>query len=96
MRHLIGQLRGSEAGAVLDVDGVDVRIGPEREGHVKRVAAVRPAGGLIIERVVNAVDLLLDRLRHRGFDHLGVRTWIICRQRDLRRHDFGKLRDRYR
>ena len=86
----------ARAGAVLHVDGVDVRIGAEREGDIERVAAVGAAGGLVIERVVDAVDLLFDRLRDRGLDRLGVGARIIRRQRDLRRHDVGKLRDRDR
>ena len=94
MRHLVGQLRDGEAGAVLHVDGVDVRIGAERKGHVERVAAVGAAGGLVVDRIVDAVDLLLDRLRHRGLDHFGVGAGIVRGQRDLRRHDFRKLRDR--
>jgi hypothetical protein len=45
-------------------------IGAEREGHGEGIAAVGPAGGLIVERIVDAVDLLLDRPRHRVLDHL--------------------------
>jgi hypothetical protein len=95
-RHLLRQLRRGETGIVLHIDGVDVRVGAQREGHVECVAAVGPAGGLIIERIVNAVDLLLDRLRHRGLDHFGIRAWIGRGQRDLRRHDIRELRDRNR
>ena len=73
-----GQLRRGEAGAVLHVDGVDVRIGAEREGDGEGVAAVGAAGGLIVEHVVDAVDLLLDRLRDRGLDHLGVGARDRC------------------
>ncbi len=63
-RDLRRQLRDGEAGAVLHVNGVDVGIRAQPEGHRQDVATVRGAGGLIIERVVDAVDLLLDRLRH--------------------------------
>jgi hypothetical protein len=45
-------------------------IGAEREGHGEGIASVGPAGGLIVERIVDAVDLLLDRPRHRVLDHL--------------------------
>ena len=96
MRDLLGKLRRGEAGAVLHVDGVDVRIGAQRERDVEGVAAVGAARGLIIERVVDAVDLLLDRLRDRGLDHFGVRAWVARGQRDLWRHDIRKLRDRDR
>ena len=78
MRDFLGKLRRGEAGAVLHVDGVDVRIGAQRERDVEGVAAVGTAGGLIVERIVDAVDLLLDRLRD-------------C---DLRRHDIRELGDR--
>src|SRR5262249_30960618 len=84
------------ARTVLHVDGVDVRIGAEREGDGEEVAAVRAAGRLVVERVVDAVDLLLDRLRHRGLDHLGIGARIRGVEPDLRRHDVGELRDRYR
>ena len=47
-RYLLRKQRHCEAGAVLHVDGVDVRIGAERESHVEGVAAVGAAGGLII------------------------------------------------
>ncbi len=93
-RHLRGQLRRGETGAVLHVDGVDVGIGAEREGHVEGVAAVGTAGGLIIQRVVDAVDLLLDRLRHRGLDHFGIGARVGRGQRHLRRHDVRELCDR--
>ena len=96
MRHLVGELRRGEARAILHIDGVDVRIGAQREGHVQRVAAVRAAGRLVVDRVVDAVDLLLDGLGDRGLDRFGVGAGIIRGQRDLRRHDFGKLRDRDR
>ena len=95
-RDLRGQLRHREARAILYVDGVDVRVGAERESHGKIVATVRAARRLIVERVVDAVDLLLDRLRHRGLDHFGIGAGIICGERDLWRHDFRELRDRNR
>ena len=95
-RHLLGQLRRGKTGAVLHIDGIDVRIGAQCEGHVEGVAAVGTAGGLIIERVVDAVDLLLDWLRHRGLDHFGIGAWIGRGQRNLRRHDIRELRDRNR
>ncbi len=94
--HLVRQLRNGEAGAVLHIDGVDVGIGAERESDVERVAAVGAARRLVVERVIDAVDLLLDRLRHRGLDHFGVGAGIVGGQRHLRRHDIGKLRDRDR
>ena len=95
-RDFLGKLRRGEAGAVLHVDGVDVGIGAQRERDVEGVAAVGTAGGLIVERVVDAVDLLLDRLRDRGLDHFGVGARVVRGQRDLRRHDVRELGDRNR
>src|SRR5262249_16005801 len=80
-------------GAILHVDGVDVGIRAQPEGHRQDVAAVGGAGGLIIERVVDAVDLLLDRLRHSRFDHLGIGARIAGVERNLRRGGVWKLCD---
>jgi hypothetical protein len=94
MRHFRGQQRLGETGAVLHVHGVDVGVGAERKGDGQGVAAVGTADGLIIERIVDAVDLLLDGLRHRGLDQFGIGARIVGGQLDLGRHDIGKLRDR--
>ena len=93
-RDFLRQLRGGEAHPVLHVDRVDVGIGAERKGHGEVVAAVGAAGGLIIERAVDAVDLLLDGLRYGRFHHLRIGAGIVCLHRHLRRHDVGELRDR--
>ena len=87
------QLRLRQRRAVLHVDRVDVGIGAERESDVERVGAVGAAGRLVVDRVVDAVDLRLDRLRDGGLDEFGVGAGIVRRQRHLRRHDVGKLRD---
>ena len=92
--HLLRQQRRRELGPVLDIDRVDIRIGAEREGDGQRVAAVGAAGRLVIERIVDAVDLLLDRLGDGRLDGFRIGAGIERRQRDLRRHDVGKLRDR--
>ena len=94
--YLVRQLRNGEAGAILHIDRVDVGIGTERKSDVKGVAAVGAARRLVIERIIDAIDLLFDRLRHRRLDHFGVGAGIIRGERDLRRHDIGKLRDRNR
>ncbi len=93
--HLLGKLRLGERRAVLHVNGVNVGIGAERERDVERIAAIRAAGRLIIERVVDAVDLLLDWLRDRGLYDFGVCAGIVGRERHLRRYDVGELRNRY-
>src|SRR5262249_36933350 len=95
-RDLSRQLRNGETGAVLHVDGVDVGIRAQREGHRQDVTTIRGAGGLVIERVVDAVDLLLDRLRHGRFDHLGIGARIARVECNLRRYDVRELRDRDR
>jgi hypothetical protein len=67
--------------------GVIVRIDAQREGHVEGVAAVATAGGLIIERIIDTVDLLLDRVRRHGLDHFGIGVRLGREQRYLRRHN---------
>jgi hypothetical protein len=94
--HLLRQLGHGEARTVLHVDSVNVRVGAQRKRHGEDVAAIGPAGGLIIECIVDAVDLLFDGLGDRGFDHFGIGTRISRVERYLRRHDIGKLRDRDR
>ncbi len=94
--HLLRQQRGGELGPVLDIDRVDVGVGAEREGDVQGVAAVGAAGGLVVERVVDAIDLLLDGLRDGRLDRLRIGTGVERRQRDLRRHDVRELRHRDR
>src|SRR5262249_54054676 len=79
---------------VLDIDGVDVRVGPQREGHVQGVASVRAASRLIIERIVDTIDLLLDWLSYRGLHHFGVGARIGRRKRYLWWHNIWKLRGR--
>ena len=95
-RHFLRQLRDGEARAVLHIDGIDVRIGAQCEGDGQVVAAVGTAGRLIVERIVDAVDLLLDRLRHRRLDDFGIGTGISRGEGYLWRHDVGELRDRNR
>ena len=90
------QLRLGEIDPVLDVDRVDVGIGAEREGDGERVAAVGADGRLHVEHVVDAVDLLLDRLGDRLLDHLGAGPGIAPGHLHLRRHDVGKLGERDR
>ena len=72
-------MRLRQIDAVLHLDGVDVGVGADREGDVERVAAVVAAGRLHVDHVVDADDARLDRLRHRGFDHLGAGARIVGR-----------------
>ena len=93
--HLLRQQGRGELGPVLHVYRVDIRIGAERKGDRQRVAAVGAARRLVIERIIDAVDLLLDRLRDGRLDDLRIGPGVKRRQRHLRRHDIRELRDRY-
>src|SRR5262249_53760217 len=94
VRDLSWQLRNGKTREILYVDRVDVGIGAQRKSHVERVASIRSAGRLVVESIVDAVDLFLDRLRHRRFDDFCVSTWIVGGQGYLWRDDIGKLSDR--
>ena len=69
--HLGRQLRQRGLNAVVDVDGVDVGIGAERERNGERVAAVVAAGRLHVQHLVDADHLRLERLGDAGLHHLG-------------------------
>ena len=94
LANVLGQLGQGDLDPVVDVDGVDVRIGAEFERPGERVAAVVAADALHVDHLVDAHDLRLDGLGDRGFHHLGRGAGIGRRHRDLRRHDVGVLRDR--
>ena len=93
---LLGQLRQRQRDPVLHVDCVDVGIGADGEADRQGVAAVVARGRLHVERLVDAHDLGLDRLRHGLLDHRGASARIACGDLHLRRHDVGELRDRQR
>ena len=66
-----------ELGTVLHIHGIDVGIGAEREGDGERVAAVPnsiPTGR--VEHIVDAGDLLFDRLGDRLLQDLGISLGI--------------------
>jgi hypothetical protein len=92
--HFFRQQRLGQRDTVLHVDGVDVGIGAEGEGHRQRVAAVGRRGRLHVEHVGDADHLLLDRLRDRLLDHLGVGAGIGAGDVDLGGDEVGKLRER--
>ena len=54
---VLGQLRHRQLHPVVDVDGVDVRVGADGETDGERVAAVIAGGRLHVERLVDAHDL---------------------------------------
>ena len=93
---LLGQLRHGQGDAVLHVDRVDVGVGADLEADGQRVAAVVARGRLHVERLVDAHDLRLDRLRHGLLDHGGPGARVARGDLHLRRHDVGELRDRQR
>ena len=92
--HLHGQLRFSQSDPVLGLDGVEIGIGADREGHGERIAAVVAAGRLHVEHAVDADDARLQSAAPRWLRHLGAGARIVAGDRDLRRHDVGELRDR--
>ena len=91
---VLRQLGQCDLNAIVDVDGVDVRIGSELERAGERVAAVIPADALHVDQLVDTDYLRLDRLGNGGIDDLGGCAGIIGRHRDLRRHDIGILSHR--
>ena len=80
--------------AVLDEHLGEVEVGADLEGHRERVAAVPGAVGLHVEHLLDAVDLLLDRQRHRLDQRLRARARIGRRDLDGGRRDRRILRDR--
>ena len=80
--------------AVLDVDGSDIERIADIEGDGDgRRAVVRARRGHV-GHALDAVDLLLERRRHRIGDDLRAGAGIIGADDDLRRRDLGELRDR--
>ena len=62
------QLRERLIDPVGDIDGVEVGVATDLEGHVEGVTAVAARGRLHIDHVVDAVDLGFDDLRDAFFD----------------------------
>src|SRR2546430_12008003 len=90
----IGRENGDRDGdAILDQHLRGIEIGAELKGDAQRHVAVARALRRHVEHVLNAVDLLLDRRRHRFRYHLRVGTGIIGRDLDGRRRDVGILRN---
>src|SRR5712691_8497161 len=92
--YLLGQARLGLRDAVLYLLLCEVRIGAELEGDGQCHAAV--GGGLArhVQHALDAVDLLLERRRHRLGDDLRVRAGIVGGDDDRRRHYLRVLRDR--
>ena len=92
--HLGGQAGESGLHAVVDVDGVDVGVGAKLERDAKAVAAIVGAVRFHVDHAVDADDLRFQRLRDGLLDDGGGGARIAGRDRHLRRHDVGELRQR--
>ena len=88
------QRRGRLVDAVLYVDRGDIERIADVEGDGDRRRAVVRARRGHVGHALDAVDLLLERRRHRVGDDLRARAGIIGADHDLRRRDLGELRDR--
>src|SRR3546814_10562786 len=83
---ILRHLRLGQADAVLHVDGIDVRIGTDGEGHRQRIAAVVAARRLHVEHPVDAVHLGFDGLGDRRLDDAGAGARIPGRDQIGRAH----------
>ena len=92
--HRLRQGRQRARDTVLHQDLRGIEIGADLEGHGERVGAVAGAGRLHVDHVLDAVDLLLDRQRHRIHHRARAGAGIARRHLHGRRHDVGILRDR--
>ena len=90
----LGQARLGERNAVLDQHLRRIEIGAELEGDGDRHPPVAGRLRRLVEHVVDAVDLLLDRRGDRVGDGLGRRARIGGADRHRRRDDVRELRDR--
>ena len=92
--HRLRQRRQRGGHPVLHQDLRGIEIGADLECHRERVAAVAGARRLHVDHVLDAVDLLLDRQRHRIHERARAGAGIARRHLHGRRHDVGILRDR--
>src|SRR6516165_3606802 len=92
--HLRRQVGQRHLDAIIDVDGVDIRIGTQFERSRKSVTAVVAARALHVNHLVNADDLRLDDLRDGRFHDGGIGAGISRGHRHLWRHNIRVLRER--
>ena len=92
--HRVRQLRQRAGDAVLHQHLREIQVGADLEGHDQIIGAVRRAGGLHVQHVLDAVDLLLDRQRHGVDNNARTRARIDGRHLHRRRRDVRILRDR--
>ena len=83
---LLRQLRQRAVDRVLHQSHSDVEVGADGKGNGERVAAVAAAGGLHVDRILDAVDALLDGnadgVRHRFGAGAGIAGAHLNRGRD--------------
>jgi hypothetical protein len=91
---IIRQARNGEADAVLHQHLGHVEIDALVKRHGQVVRAVVSALARHVHHAFDAVDVLLDRRRHRLRDILGAGPRINGRDRNRRRRDARKLRER--
>ncbi len=91
---LVGQMRLRDGDTVLHQHLGLVDVGAELEGDGQLEIAVARRFGLHVEHVVDAVDLLLERCRHRVGDGFGRGTGIAGGDDDGGGRDLGILRHR--
>ena len=89
-----GQLRHRGGHAVLHEHLREVRIGPDLERHDERIVPIVRARRLHVEHALDAVDLLLDRQRHRFDQRARARAGIARRDLHGGRRDRRVLRNR--
>src|SRR3984893_937882 len=90
---VLGQAGEGDLDPVIDVDGVDVRIGSELERSGERIAAVVAADALHVDHLVDAHDLGFDGLGDGRVHHAGIGAGIEGGDGDLGWNDIRILRD---
>ncbi|KWT85151.1 hypothetical protein APY03_3954 [Variovorax sp. WDL1] len=92
--HFLGQARLGLRHAVLHHLLRLVRVGAQLEGDGQRHHAIRGRLAAHVEHVLDAVDLLLERRRHRLGNHLRIGARILGAHHHRRGCDFRVFRDR--
>ena len=94
--HLLGQAGEGLLNLVLHLHLRDVGIGALGEGGRDRSRSRRTRRGCEIDKAVDACQLLLDDLRHAGFERVRRSPRIGCADIDRRRGDVRVLLNRQR
>ena len=92
--HVCRQLRFGLSIAQLGQNVVDIRVGLKIEIDEHAHQAVVGVDRIHVVHVIHAAHLLLDRGGHGLFDRLRIGADVIGLNENLRRNDFGELRDR--